>query len=272
MLVNIIVVSIIGIIAGSIVNILADDLPHYRWPRLPRYPDGTSRPPIAWLSILAFAVRRRNSPHGSRLSWRYPLAEIITAVGMVTAVLVKNARPDVSDVQVIFWLIYIAMMVLITIIDIEHKLILFSVIIPSAFIALLDAIITPTQREPDLGGALLAGVIGFGVFFILYLGGILYVTVANQRGRRITEVAFGYGDVMLITVGGFILGPGALIFAMFITVFAGALGAVIYLVGRMLRSDGYSPFTALPYGPYIVLGVLTMMLFGSQVRYLLIGY
>jgi len=52
----IILVFLIGIIAGGIVNALADDLPERRRPQLPRYPDGTPRPLIAWLGITAFPV------------------------------------------------------------------------------------------------------------------------------------------------------------------------------------------------------------------------
>jgi leader peptidase (prepilin peptidase)/N-methyltransferase len=272
MLLTILIIIIIGLFAGAIINVLADDLPHYRRPTTPRYADGARRPLIAWLGILAFVTGKRASPEGAALSWRYPVAEVATVAGMLIALLVKNARTDVSDTQLIFWLIDIIIMVLVTVVDIEHKLILFSVMIPAYVVAVLDAIITPAQREPNLTAALIAGAVGFGVYYILYLGGILYVYVANQQGRNINTVAFGFGDVMLATFSGLILGPGALIFAMFITVFAGAAGAVIYLISRRLSADGYSPFTALPYGPYIVLGTFLMLFFGSQMRYLLIGY
>lgn len=269
----IILVVLIGLIAGGIVNALADDLPHYRRPRLPRYPDDTPRPFTAWLGITAFLFNQRVSPNGAKLSWRYPLTEIATVLAMVITVILKKGAPDVSDSQLIFWLIYMAIFVLITVIDVEHKLILFSVIIPSSVLAILDAIITPVQHEPNLQRALLGGAVGFGVFFLLYIGGILYVYIANQlQGRNITEVAFGYGDVMMATLSGLILGLEAVIFAMFITVFLGAIGALVYLVGQRVAGRRSSMFTALPYGPYIVLGTLIMLLFSSQVRLLLAGY
>jgi leader peptidase (prepilin peptidase)/N-methyltransferase len=81
-------------------------------------------------------------------------------------------------------------------------------------------------------------------------------------------VAFGYGDVMLAALCGLIVGWQALIFAMFITVFLGALGALVYLVGRGLTGR-YDMFTPLPYGPYIVIGTWIMLLFSDQVRTLL---
>ncbi len=267
-----ILVIVIGILAGGLINILADDLPHDRLPHAPRYADGTLRPRGAWLGILAFATGKHIAPDGKRMRWRYPLTEIATAAGMVIALLVKNARTDVSDVQLIFWLIYVFIMVLVTVIDLEQRLILFSVMIPAYIIAILDAIFTPTQREPGVPESLIAGAVGFGVYYILYQGGNLYVHIQNQRGRNIDTPAFGFGDVMLSTLSGLILGPGALILAMFITVFAGAAGSVIYLITRLFSKEGYVPFTPLPYGQYIVLGLFLMLFFGSQMRYMIIGY
>jgi leader peptidase (prepilin peptidase)/N-methyltransferase len=264
MISTLILLVILGILAGGVINILADDLPSRRNPGLPHYPDGSPRPLTAWLGITAFLFRQQTSPNGLKLSWRYPLAEISTAFLMVLAYLSAADDPDMSGLQLIFYLIYMAVFVLITVIDLEHRLILFIVIIPSSFIALLDA--ATTQAKPDLHDALIGGLVGFGVFFVLYLGGILFsYFVAKIQGYELPEVAFGYGDVMLAMLCGFILGWQPLIFAMFITVFAGAIGALVYLFIRKL-SGRYDMFTPLPYGPYIVLGTLIMMLFTEQVR------
>jgi leader peptidase (prepilin peptidase)/N-methyltransferase len=267
---SLILVAIIGILAGGVVNALADDLPQRRNPRLPHYPDDTPRPPIAWLGLSAFLFGKRTSPNGARLSWRHPLVEIMTALLMILVV-VKTSEPElqVSPLQGIFWLVYMAIFVLITVIDIEHKLILFVVIIPSAIIALADALLTPTQHPPTLVDALIGGVSGFLVFFVMYNGGFLFTYIMGKmRGQEIRTVAFGYGDVMMATLSGLMLGWRPLIFAMFITVFLGAFGAILYLVTRSLLGKRYSAFTAIPYGPYIVAGTLIMLLFSHNVAML----
>jgi leader peptidase (prepilin peptidase)/N-methyltransferase len=111
------------------------------------------------------------------------------------------------------------------------------------------------------------GVAGFLVFFILYNGGVLFTYIMGKlRGEEIKEIAFGYGDVMMATVSGLVLGWRGLIFAMFITVFLGAFGALLYLLSRRLIGARYSAFTALPYGPYIVVGTIIMLLYRVQVR------
>ena len=293
MFLELLIAVVWGLIAGGIVNALADDLPLRRDPRLPRYvpeakkraihiphldedgndvteafieQDDTPRPPIAWLGLTAFLFNKRTSPDGSvRLGWRYPLTELLSVFLMVITVLAvdhANATDtaQISTLQTIFWLIYMAIFTLIIVIDIEHKLILFVVIIPSSILAIIDALITSTQ--PTLQVALIGGAAGFGVFFLMYNGGYLFTYIAGiLRSKPIKEVAFGYGDVMMAMLSGLILGWRVLIFAMFITVFLGAFGAVLFLLTKAIGGKRYSAFTAIPYGPYIVAGTILMLLF-----------
>lgn len=300
MLAELIIVVLIGLLAGGVVNALADDLPLRRPLRLPRYvgpekkriirstvegvedplafarQDDEPRPPIAWLGLTAFLFGKRVSPQGVRLSWRYPLTELLTAALMAITVLAAhqiNQNPDTGSVdllQRLFWLVYMAIFALIIVIDMEHKLILFVVIIPAAALALLDAVIT--TYPPGLVEALIGGAAGFGVFFLMYNGGFLFTYIMGKlRGQEIDEVAFGYGDVMMAGLSGLILGWRALIFALFITVFLGAFGAIAYLLSRRLMGARYSAFTALPYGPYIVAGTIIILLYRVPVTDFLLG-
>lgn len=299
MLLEIIVVAIIGLLAGGVVNALADDLPLRRSVRLPRYvsddkkraihfddeqqgiaqQDDERRPVIAWLGITAFLFGKRTSPSGVMLSWRYPLTELLTAFLMVATIYAVHKNETLAEVgtaQTIIWLIFMFFFALIIVIDIEHKLILFVVIIPIALVALLDAYLTTSRigefYQPHLRDALIGGAFGFVTFFIMYNGGFLFTYIMGKlRGEEISEIAFGYGDVMMATVSGFILGWQALIFAMFITVFLGAFGAMLYLVSRRLVGERYSAFTALPYGPYIVLGTILMLLYRTPVSSFFMG-
>ena len=293
MIIEAISVFVVGLLVGGIVNVLADDLPLRRAIRLPRYvsddkkraihrqedeasarllqQDDEKRPVIAWLGISAFLSGKRTSPAGIKLSWRYPLAELLTAVLMAITVIEVNKNTDFAGVgfpQLIFWLIYMAILALITVIDIEHKLILFIVTIPAAVIAIVDALLgefLDAFYGPSLGEALIGGVIGFVVFFILYNGGFLFTYILGKlKKRKINEVALGYGDVMLMTVSGLILGWQALLVAMYLTVILGAIGATLYLLSRLLLGRKYHAFTALPYGPYIVASTIITLLLGIE--------
>lgn len=265
MLFNVLIVGLIGILVGGVINLLADVLPHRE--RLyfpPRYADGTPRPPIAWLGITAFLFNRRTAPNGKKLPWRYPLAELLTVALMIMTVLATANDPVMTPLQLTFWLIYMAIFSLITVIDLEHRLILFVVVIPAYVVALLDA--ATTHYGADLGSALIGGAVGFGVFFLMYLGGFLFIYIMSKtRGSPTDEVAFGYGDVMLMTLAGLILGWQPLFPAMFLTVFLGAIGAIAWVIGRWLTGNRYSLFTPLPYGQYIVVATIIMLLFSSAI-------
>jgi prepilin signal peptidase PulO-like enzyme (type II secretory pathway) len=264
MVVPIILVGLLGIIAGGVINVLADELPQRRPMRPPRYPDGVIREPTAWLGITAFLFGNRTSPNGFDVPWRHPLTEIGTAALMIIALLSVQDDPQMTLLQFAFWLAYMAIFMLITVIDLEHRLILFIVIIPSCVIALIDAVIT--NYGADLGSALIGAALGFVVFFVLYAGGFAFTYVIGKlQGQEIDEIAFGYGDVMLITLSGLILGWQPLIVAMFITVFLGAFGAIAYLLIRTLVGSKYNLFTPLPYGQYIIVGTIIMLLFAPEV-------
>jgi prepilin signal peptidase PulO-like enzyme (type II secretory pathway) len=278
MILDIILTLIAGILAGGIVNLLADDLPYRRSPGVPSYADGTPRPVIAWLGITAFLFgkrlpdtpqpnEKRARPHrrAPELSWRYPLTEICTAGFMLVTLFVA---PDISGMntpQLIFYMVYMALFALITVIDLEHKLILFVVIIPSIALALLNAFLIPSPG-PSFIDALIGATIGFGVFLLLYLGGFAFVWFLNRsRENKIEETAFGYGDVMLMTFTGALLGGYETLFAIFYTVIFGALGALLYLIAQRVLSGRNSTFDAIPYGPYIVAATILMLLFGHVV-------
>lgn len=264
-----IIVALVGILLGGVVNVLADDLPRRRPIQFPpRYPDGTPRPPIAWLGLTAFIFGKRVSPSGKKLPRRYPLTELLTAGLMVLTLVATADDPKMTTLQLLFWLAYMVIFSLITVIDLEHRLILFVVIIPSAVLAIIDAIVT--SYGAPIGDALLGGLLGFGVFFLMYMGGFLFVYISGKlRGHTTSEVAFGYGDVLLITLSGLILGWRPLIPTMFLTVFLGALGAVLWLLSRFFSRTGYSMFTPLPYGQYIVIATILLLLFSTELTALL---
>lgn len=262
-----------GLLVGGVLNALADDLPTPARVRLPHYPDGSPRPLKAWLGLTAFVLGKREGPSAdpadpadeaspsplrpNRLSWRHPLLELATGLAFAGLTLAFAGEPALWA-----WYVYVAILLLITVIDIEHRLILFAIILPSCVFAVVVAAIAPADGR-TFGEYLLGGVVGFLLFFAMFLGGVAFSTLTRNE-----EIAFGFGDVMLATLSGLMLGWRGFIFAALITVFAGAVGAVLYMAGRAVIGR-YRRFTPLPYGPYIVLGTLVMLLFREEVQDLL---
>ncbi|QPC81125.1 prepilin peptidase [Phototrophicus methaneseepsis] len=286
MLLEVVIVILIGWIAGIVVNALADELPYRRNPTLPLYPDGTPRPITAWSGMTAFLLNQRKpeTPQPNpereriyegepRLSWRYPLTEILTIFLMLLALNAsQQMETPVPTLQLVLWFIYMAILALIIVIDIEHKLILFVVIVPSCILAIVDALILPVP-QPNIQDALIGAAIGFGTFYLFYRGGFLFTYIMGKmRGQEINTVAFGYGDVMMITLTGLLVGTIHVIVALFLTVIFGAIGALLYIIARSVLGSRYRAFTALPYGPYIVAATVIMLLYGQPVRYALMGF
>jgi leader peptidase (prepilin peptidase)/N-methyltransferase len=310
----ILLATVAGVLVGGLINWLADDLPYGLRLRPPHYRDGRPRPPQAWLGLMALLTgttrsprglsvkrrqllgrarrcrrrssrapkplflwyakrfghyRRRSSQWAKPLTLRYPAVELTTAAFF--AYLAATHGPTRLT---IFWMGIMALLILITVIDLEHRLILYSVILPGCLYALAGAALLGPEIAPRVTFAdyLIGGALGFVVFLLLYLGGFLFSgALAHSRGQALNEVAFGYGDVMLATLSGFILGWQALIFAVFIAVFAGAAGALLFIMGSALLRGRYDLFTALPYGQYIVFGTVVMLLWRGPILRLLQG-
>jgi len=249
---------VFGLVGGVVINWLADALPTHQRLGIPKYSDGTPRSAVAWLGLGACVSGRRISTSGVKLSWRHPVVEL-----GLTVIFIYIALAYPVSVRSVVWLGNVAILMLITVIDLEHRLILFVVVIPGWVYAFAGSVLTGQRPVQDY---LIGGALGFGLFFLMYLGGAVFsVIAARMRGEALDEVAFGYGDVLLATLAGLMIGWSALIFAVFITVFAGAAGAIVYLAIKLIMRNKYEMFTALPYGQYIVIGTLIMLLWREPI-------
>ncbi len=270
MILFVMIAALIGLPVGALINALADDLPETDRVGLPHYPDGTPRPLIAWSGILAFLTNQQTGPDGQRLAWRQPVTELATTIlfGLTAAIYGFSALT-------IFWLGVEAILILITVIDLEERLILFVVIIPSCIYALIGAVLFNRQISPRITflDYIIGGVAGFIVFYLIYLGGKLFIRYMSwRRHEKIDETAFGFGDVMLATLSGLILGWQALLYAFYIAVFLGAAGAIGYILVQRAVKGKYELFTPLPYGQYIVFATLLMLLWRAPVNGYLSGF
>ncbi len=143
----------------------------------------------------------------------------------------------------------------VTVIDVEWKLILHPVSVFGAVFGLLAGIYLHGVRETLTGGAL-----GYGVMFALYYLGFLFAKLAAKlRGEALDdEVALGFGDVNLTGVLGLLLGVNNILLALLLSILFGALFSVFYLFWRVVRGK-YKLGLAIPYGPFLVLGAFYVL-------------
>jgi leader peptidase (prepilin peptidase)/N-methyltransferase len=98
----------------------------------------------------------------------------------------------------------------------------------------------------------------------LFLLGQGYALVqARLRGQPLDEVAFGGGDVNLAGLIGLAVGWSGVLLALFIGVVSAGLFSLGYVVIQLMRGR-YNPHTPIPYGPFLVLGGLTIYWHGRD--------
>lgn len=250
---------LLGLLAGIAINWLADCLPTQRTIKRPFCARcGRARPPLAWSGLLALlSGKQRCADCGQRLPIRHLLVEVGTAAAF--ALLWVRGGPPVT---LIANLIYAATFILVLVTDLEHRLILHVVMLPAIALALLATFVDPQFDRPVRG--LLGGGIGLLLALAMYWFGALFARlVGKARGKAISEVAFGFGDVTLITFIGLIVGAPEVIWALIIGILLGGIGSLLYLIVSGLVLRKYSAFTAIPYGPFLVLGGALMRYFGQ---------
>jgi len=243
-----IIIILAGFLLGALLNALADSLPLKRKLMAPHcHQCETQRPLRAWISWLGLLTGAgRCSACGERVRLRSLLVELAAVAGVSWLYLI-NPSPG-AFLPAIFVL---AVFLLITVTDLEHRLILHAVTGPSALVIGLIGILDPERGALK---TLLGGAAGF-IFFLglYYLGALLAKVIARRRGEEIDEVAFGFGDVTLAGLIGLTVGwPGvatALISGMLV---AGLFSLLFILTMLVLRR--YTPFMPIPYGPFLILG------------------
>ncbi len=272
-------VAITGVLGGGLINALADALPSRQPLRMPQYADGRRRPTLAWLGIGAFMFNLRrlpepsadelgttslsSGPGGALLSWRYPLTEIASALLMLLFYADIRDEAALLSTATLFKFAYAALLVLITVIDLEHRRIPFALALPLGALALIDAALIPVS-EPGTLSAAIGGLTGFALFYVAYLGGVMFARMLNRnRGKPLAGGALGFGDVVLMAAVGLIVGFPGILLAITFSIFAGAAGAIAVVCARFVKTGSYQPFAKIPYGPFIVGSAVFVLLIAN---------
>ncbi len=260
---------VFGFVGGVVVNLLADYLPARRHHHLanadpfvsrsavpplpefiPRRTDGRPWPLPLWSGLIATLARVPVFDPLRRVR------RISTELGLAVAFgWIASVYGDQRSLP--FLLFYAAVFALVTIVDVEYRWILFETIWPPALVAIAEAAFWP---RVNLETSLRGGLYGFLSLFALYILGILFARlVGSLRRRRIGRTVLGFGDVRMATLGGLIVGWNAIGPALLIMILTGAVAALVFIANKVLRAGHYRFFSAIPYGPYIVIGFATML-------------
>ena len=103
--------------------------------------------------------------------------------------------------------------------------------------------------------------VGFSLMLGMYYIGVLFSRwLSRRRGETITEEALGFGDVNLSGILGLILGWPGILAGLTIAILLGGAVSLLYLL-FMLTTRRYKMFTAIPYGPFLVMSAISLLFF-----------
>ena len=175
-----------GVLAGVAINMLADSLPHARRIDAPQCPACSApRGASAWSGLVSLLAQRRRCPQcEAPLPVRHLVVELVTPILFVVCWLQTG-----STLVTLFRSLYVAILVLISVTDIEHRLILHAVSLPAIVVAVAGAYLPPAFDSPKR--ALLGGAIGLLASLILFLvGQSMGAVVGRMRGEPLSGPAF----------------------------------------------------------------------------------
>ena len=247
----------LGLLIGALLNVLADDLPARRAPSLPACQHcGQLHPPHYWLATLAYFFGGKCVHCGAPLRLRHVALELASVIALTYL----GLRFGPTE-QFIYKAVIVEILLLVTVIDLEHRLILRVVIYPAWVVALIVGLLDPAR---GLSKTLVGGAVGFGVTFVIYLvAGPLMHLLARLRGQTLDEVPFGWGDVNLSAFVGLAVGWTGIVPALFLAILSGGVGGLIFLLVMAVRRKA-TLFMVMPYGPYLALGGLVILVWGKD--------
>ena len=241
--------ALVGLAVGSFLNVCIDRLPGGR---------SILNPPSACASCNHKLGARDLVPLFSYL-WlrgrcRYcgtPISRRIPAVELATAIIFPLLYWHQGlTVGLGFSLVYVSLLTVIFVIDIEHQLILDRVVFPGMVLALAFAVFNPALGG-DAGARFIStisgGAAGLGVMLLPFL---------------ISRGGMGFGDVKMAALMGLMTGFPKVLIALFLSIMLGGLVAMILLTLRIKKRR-----EAVPFGPFLAIGTVVVVVWGTEIQH-----
>ena len=246
----VVLAGLLGLIFGSFATAAS-----YRIPRRASIVTGRSRCPncdavvtaIENVPVFSYLFLRGRCRHcGHRISPRYPLTELATGVLFALAYWKFGLSVRAVAYAALFWVL-----VVLTVIDLEHRLLPTRVIYPSlaagwVLLAIDAVVVGETER-------LLDALIGLAIF----AGFFFTVAFLVPRGMGMGDVRLA---LLLGTFLGYLGGAGFVLLGMFMSFLTGSVvGGIVATVtkgGRKMK---------IPFGPFLAAGTLIAIFLGRPI-------
>jgi leader peptidase (prepilin peptidase)/N-methyltransferase len=248
------VISIIfGSIVGSFLNVCILRLPKEEsivWP-------GSHCPhcntPIKFydnIPLISYILLKGRCRHcHSPISFQYPLIEGIAALGSL--ILLMKFGPSLSY---LFYFIFVAALIVITVIDLYHQIIPDVISLPGVGVGLLASLVIP---QITFFNSLLGILLGGGSLFLV---ATLYQWLFKREGM-------GGGDVKLLAMIGAFLGWKAVILTILLSSLIGSITGIIIM---LLKGKDFK--YAIPFGPFLSLAAVIALFYQDQIMFWYLQY
>ena len=239
--------AVVGLAIGSFLNLCIDRVPANRSlirPSSHCEVCGHKLAPWDLIPLLSYLLLRGKCRYcRAAIPARLPLVEVGTALLFLLLWHHYGLSAQLAPA-----LAFACFFIVISVIDLEHRLIPNRVVYPAIAVAFLAALLTP---NPGILDALLGGVTGLGVLLLLVL---------------IIPRGMGMGDVKFSALIGLIVGFPSVFVALFISFVLGGVIAVVLLVVGLKKRGEFVPFA-----PFLATGGIAAMLYGEQILRLYLG-
>ncbi|KPJ57160.1 hypothetical protein AMJ49_02490 [Parcubacteria bacterium DG_74_2] len=196
------------------------------------------------IPVFSFLILRGKCRYcGKKISWQYPLVEIVTALiflGTFNQFPISNFQNFVN----LFFMLYVSCsLIVIFFYDLKHYIIPDQVIYPAILISAIFLFLHPKSQILNS----IYSALGASLFFLsIYL---------ISKGKWM-----GFGDVKLAFLMGLFLGFPKILVALFFSFFIGAIIGIGLILAKKktLKSE-------VPFGPFLVAGTFIALFFGENI-------
>jgi prepilin signal peptidase PulO-like enzyme (type II secretory pathway) len=260
---------ILGLFLGSFLGVLVD-----RMPRNETVIKGRSRcefckKELRWLDlipVLSFISTKGKCRYcHASLPYFYPIIELSTGIlfALVYISQIFNFQLSIFSellnlnslilnplffIRLIYYLIIVAGFVVIFFMDLKYGLILDKILLPLVVIIFAYLLIL---NPSSLILNLVCGILAFLFFLVIALG---FKLIRGKDGM-------GGGDIKLVFVLGLFLGFPNIIISLYLAFLTGLVAGIILILWKKKSLQN----SALPFGPFLILGALVCLFFGNLI-------
>ncbi|GMR04798.1 MAG: A24 family peptidase [Thermodesulfobacteriota bacterium] len=176
------------------------------------------------------------------ISWQYPLVELLTGFSAIALFMWFWPAPEVF-----FYFAFLCALIVITFIDLEHRIIPDVISIPGVVIGFGASFFT---AAPGPLGSLIG----------IVLGGAVLMSIAAAYYFITGKEGMGGGDIKLLAMIGAFVGWKGVLFTLFSASLIGAVFGVAIIV-----ISGKGGKYALPFGPFLAAGAAVYIFYGHAI-------